>query len=236
MLLVDGCFLVGLLMKYRKRNSEEPTYWVGFEEGQIFHDLMKIENQIPFFVVEKLYNLLVPPDDDHISIIELAHSYLKEYLELVVCCGKNFNLENQKVQHLFDLLYQIQVTGDWTLNHKETPSDKRWSCKWIQCATKLRDCGIRFHQKKGTSILDVKFQKGVMEIPSTSMFDGVVPILKNLIAYEQCYSPIQYFTTYASFMDFLIDTPKDGKVLCDANIIELSFSNKDEVSTVFNNL
>lgn len=65
------------------------------------------------------------------------------------------------------------------------------------------------------SLFDIKFNKGLMEIPSFKSDDSTETFLRNLIAFEQHYSHVnpKYFTDYTTFMDQLINTQKDVNLL-----------------------
>ncbi|KAK1282546.1 hypothetical protein QJS10_CPB22g01292 [Acorus calamus] len=64
-----------------------------------------------------------------------------------------------------------------------------------------------------------------------------MPTLRNLIAFEQCFPDTNNEVTFfADFMDALIDTPRDVKVLQDAGILKIGLSNPEEVTHLFNQL
>ncbi|KAK1281790.1 putative UPF0481 protein [Acorus calamus] len=76
-----------------------------------------------------------------------------------------------------------------------------------------------------------------MEIPTIRIFERTLPTLRNLIAFEQCFSDTNNEVTFfADLMDALIDTPKDIKVLQDAGILKIGLSNPKEVTQLFNRL
>lgn len=69
------------------------------------------------------------------------------------------------------------------------------------------------------------------------MDDFLSSLLANCVAYEQCHKGhSSYFTTYATFIDCLINTAKDVEYLCDKNIIENYFGTEAEIATFINNL
>ncbi|KAK1282013.1 putative UPF0481 protein [Acorus calamus] len=104
-------------------------------------------------------------------------------------------------------------------------------------ATELQKAGVKFTPKENCSFPDVSFNNGVMKIPTFYVSEHTLPILRNLIAFEQCYpSTGRYFTFYDDLMDSLVDTPKDVKVLQQAGILEIGLSNQKEVAQLFNQL
>ncbi|GKU97480.1 hypothetical protein SLEP1_g10623 [Rubroshorea leprosula] len=105
----------------------------------------------------------------------------------------------------------------------------------VPSASRLKEAGVKF--KRGRSLrLDIKFQKGVLEIPSLLIHDSRETIFRNMIAFEQCYRgchPI--VTSYAKLMDNLIDTVEDIDILRKNGIICNSL-NPEDATKFFNSL
>ncbi|KAK1282547.1 hypothetical protein QJS10_CPB22g01293 [Acorus calamus] len=96
--------------------------------------------------------------------------------------------------------------------------------------------GVKFVKRRNCSSLDVSFENGVMKIPPLCIYECIVPILRNLIAFEQCFlETSNHVTFYADLMDDnLIDAPEDVKLLHDAEILRIGVSNQKEVARFFN--
>ena len=63
------------------------------------------------------------------------------------------------------------------------------------------------------------------------------PILRNLIAYEQCNRSVKpYFTSYIMFFDGLMNTPKDIQILCKKRIFYHVLGINNEVYDLLNSL
>ncbi|KAL7178872.1 hypothetical protein ACSBR1_042267 [Camellia fascicularis] len=79
---------------------------------------------------------------------------------------------------------------------------------------------------------------GKLLIPPTVLIhDLTKSIFLNLMAFEQCYPHCDsYITSYISFMDELIDSPKDVEHLHEKRIIAHQFGSEEDVATLFNNL
>ena len=52
MLVADGCFVIMFLVSYRERRGDI-IKTLGCSFTQVWSDLLLLENQIPFFVIEK---------------------------------------------------------------------------------------------------------------------------------------------------------------------------------------
>lgn len=136
-------------------------------------------------------------------------------------------------KHLLDLLRSSVIPA----GHAEPPSKKSTPTHIIHCVSKLRRAGIKLNAKECESFLVIKFKRGVIEMPTIAIDDFMSSFLLNCVAYEQCHkSCSKHITTYATFLDCLVNTYKDVEYLCDRNIIENSFGNDGEVAHFINNL
>ncbi|XP_038984877.1 UPF0481 protein At3g47200-like isoform X1 [Phoenix dactylifera] len=125
-----------------------------------------------------------------------------------------FYIPVKDVHHLLHLIYLSVLPCPQDC--KPTPQPQ--SPQWIPSATELREAGIKFKKRENArgflSFLDVKFYDGVMEIPQIKVHDYSVSLFRNLIAFEQCYADTEcHITVYAAFMNFLINTEKDTRLL-----------------------
>ncbi|RWR90298.1 UPF0481 plant-like protein [Cinnamomum micranthum f. kanehirae] len=109
----------------------------------------------------------------------------------------------------------------------------------IPSATALHEAGIKF-KKRENSILDVNFSDGVLEIPHLLIQHGAVSVFQSLIALEQCLgfynNNLPQFTVYFYFMDHIINTDSDVKLLQKTGIIEYAHGSEEEVADLFNQL
>ena len=63
------------------------------------------------------------------------------------------------------------------------------------------------------------------------------PILRNLVAYEQCNKSVKpYFTSYIMFVNGLMNTLKDVQILCKKRIFYHVLGSNNEVSGLLNSL
>nr|XP_016496962.1 PREDICTED: UPF0481 protein At3g47200-like [Nicotiana tabacum] len=89
-----------------------------------------------------------------------------------------------------------------------------------------------------TSLFDIKFENGLMKIPSFRVTDSMESLLRNLVAYEQQSSHVhpRYFSDFAIFMDYLIDSEKDVNLLRQKGIIMNRIGEDKEIATFFNKI
>jgi hypothetical protein len=106
----------------------------------------------------------------------------------------------------------------------------------VPSATTLVEAGIKFKRATSRSLLDVKFEDGVLEISPLKVHDLTETIFRNAISYEQCYHNCQHkITSYAVLLDSLINTAKDIDILCKYEIIE-NWLNPEDAAQLFNKL
>ncbi|KAI5014309.1 hypothetical protein ZWY2020_055699 [Hordeum vulgare] len=101
--------------------------------------------------------------------------------------------------------------------------------------------GIRCRRRNTDRFWDIRFDKGVLHIPRILIHDGTKALFLNLIAFEQCHMDIatpggNNITSYAIFMDNLINSAEDVKYLHDRGIIEHWLGSDGEVAELFNRL
>ncbi|RWR90979.1 UPF0481-like protein [Cinnamomum micranthum f. kanehirae] len=116
--------------------------------------------------------------------------------------------------------------------HKPPPPPKT-----IPTAIALQEAGIKFQRRKASSFLEVTYKQGLMEMPRVTVSHYTNSLFRYFIALEH-YDPKcgSHFTSYCIFMDSLINTRKDVKLLSQSGIIEHVLGSDKEVAILFNNL
>ncbi|KAK9280704.1 hypothetical protein L1049_014402 [Liquidambar formosana] len=232
MMLLDACFIVELLRLFHKGNLDDPIFSTRFMHRVIWLDLVMLENQLPLFVLEKMYMLTGPYQDDEASFKALAINFLKpmgrgwrdraisEYggihLLALYHCGFTTNQNHPP---------NIELNLGWEEREGHLPETY-----WSSNVTVLRCAGISFKRKAG-AFLDIKFVNQVLEIPYIDAGKTMFKISRNAIAYEQCNkSTPPYFTTLAFFFKILVNEPRDIELLRKEGIIRTLQSNEDAIN------
>lgn len=109
--------------------------------------------------------------------------------------------------------------------------------RMIPCATELQEAGITFKKAEIKSIFSVQFSHGVLRIPYMSVEEATRPQIMNLIAFEQCSGQEDKpLTSYAVFMDCIVNTQRDMLILQQKGIIENKLANEKAAAEFFNQL
>ncbi|BBH07689.1 Plant protein of unknown function D [Prunus dulcis] len=196
-------------------------------------DLLRLENQIPYFVLEVLFDLTTLPEhkDNGKTLSLLALEFFNHHMQRPDHVIQNH--QNLTGVHLLDLLRASVIPP----GHDEPQRGNIIPTHTIHCVSKLRRAGIKLRPCEGESFLVIKFKRGVIEMPTITIDDFMSSFLLNCVAYEQCHkSCSKHITTYATLLDCLVNTYKDVEYLCDRNIIENCFGNDGDVARFVNNL
>ncbi|KAJ4832169.1 hypothetical protein Tsubulata_008984 [Turnera subulata] len=235
MMVLDGCFIIELFCivgRVVQTDPDDPIFNMSWIFYFLIRDLLRLENQIPFFVLESLFELsiLSSRKGNVQSLSELALEFFDYALqrppEVLNCYTKLSG------KHLLDLFRLTLIPP-----YQEVPRKSSPFLRLIPSANKLRKAGIRFNPRQAHSFLDIKFSDGVLEIPTLTIDDFTSSILLNCVAFEQCYNHCsKHFTSYVTFMVCLVNTPVDAGFLCDRKVLENYFGPDEQVAQFFNNL
>ncbi|KAL6133563.1 hypothetical protein ACLB2K_065798 [Fragaria x ananassa] len=214
MMVLDGCFLIelfrknGRVVRFERDDPLVNMFWV---IPFMIRDFLRLENQIPYFILQHLYDLITTSEDRQESVKSLS------FLALDF-----FNSHMMRPPEAIAKLHNLTVMIILLDQKKE-----------------LRRAGIKLNNppKAFESFLVIKCKRGVIEMPQITIDDFMSSFLLNCVAYEQCHkSCSKHITTYATFLDYIVNTYKDVEYLADRNIIENCFGNDEEVANFINNL
>ncbi|KAL2470279.1 Plant protein of unknown function (DUF247) [Abeliophyllum distichum] len=209
-MLVDGCFIIELFLEFSIKNlrrRDDPIFFS--TSNKMFRlrcDMILLENQIPFWVLQQLFHIIVIPKQyNNMSLIELALCFFRKLIpgDEQVPQGK-FGPE---IHHLLDLIRQNYLP---TLPQTRSDGGE----KHISCASHLQDAGITLRRARTEGPLNIKFIKGELQIPSLKIHGYTEILFRNLIALELCHRECsKTITSYFIFMASLIRTKKDAQIL-----------------------
>ncbi|KAI3512186.1 hypothetical protein L1887_19435 [Cichorium endivia] len=234
MMVLDGCFIIELFRKFGEVvqfDKHDPLITMSWIVSFLLRDLIRLENQIPFFVLECLFDLTKMSGESPtlatlaLNFFNLATQRPENVLE---------KYSNINAKHLLDLLRSTFLPPQ--VKHPTKP-DNRPPPHVIHSISKLRRAGIKLKPWNADSFLIVNFKHGVIHMPAISIDDFMCAFLLNTVAFEQCHSGCsKHFTTYVTLIDCLINTSRDVGLLCDWNIIENYLGTDAEVATFVNNM
>ncbi|KAK4566671.1 hypothetical protein RGQ29_002796 [Quercus rubra] len=225
MIVVDASFILEILCRSTSKKIESPLP----RATAMMFDLLLLENQLPFFVIEKLHQLAFPSD----SIISNYNALLRLSINYF---GPSFNIQfrddlpNVEIDHFTDLLRMVQLP-------KKRPRRGHQQADLLYTATQLHEAGVKFEVLKSECCFDIKFEKGVLKIPKFELDDWTEVVTRNIMALEQTrYIKNSYITDYFVFMDSLINTREDVDLLCKKKILVNYLGDNNAAMSMINNL
>ncbi|XP_050282428.1 UPF0481 protein At3g47200-like isoform X1 [Quercus robur] len=255
MILLDSIFIIELFLRSEAK-EEENDYILSkpwLKDG-VRQDLILLENQVPFFILNELYQDFVTSTGYQASFLTLACKYFFNSEEKIC--------DEKEVKHFTDLQRYFFHPPDQKLGD---PIEHRHS------ATKLEMAGLIFQtQKEERSLLNVQIQKGnsfseifpcfncswlmhclpclkkisILErmqtrlvVPHFVVDNKTEDLFRNLMALEQCHYPNEaYICNYVLLLDFLINNKDDVELLVEEGIIVNSLGSNKAVADMVNKL
>ncbi|KAF8015742.1 hypothetical protein BT93_H1313 [Corymbia citriodora subsp. variegata] len=141
MMLIDGCFIVELfhennIKELRDSDQLMESDWIQY---CLRRDLLLLKNQLPFFLLNKLYDLTKDPNE-HLGLIGIA-------------TGK----------HLLHLIHTCRTAG---LPDARRQNCRARLNMFVSTATELRESGVKLRVRQGCDPMDIIFENGALEIPA----------------------------------------------------------------------
>ncbi|XVF57829.1 hypothetical protein PTKIN_Ptkin07bG0014100 [Pterospermum kingtungense] len=219
-MVLDSCFIIELFRKDAgvvTPKEDDPIFSMSCMLQFLHHDLILLENQVPWLVLQTLFDKTKLPSETK-SLVELtllffATMFTSHPPDLIQTDLLPFFSAQITINHILDLLRLSLVLPSEEIKNNKPEESGSWQP--VHSITRLQEAGVKFVKVAPRSILDIRFRKGRLEIPSLLIQETTETILRNLIAYEQCLPhcpPI--FTCYAKLLDNLIDTTNDMDILC----------------------
>ncbi|KAJ0809534.1 hypothetical protein HanPI659440_Chr01g0016471 [Helianthus annuus] len=199
------------------------------------------ENQIPFFILNEIFQCTVlefSPNDSLLELIGPVLAFVNIFKERV----KINNISVNNTHHILSLLHQCYKPPD-NIKKGELPEST------IPSVVNLERAEVNFKPNKDPTWLmrmEVELymfpcffgslSKPTLRIPELMLHDSTETLLRNLIAYEQSGRTHSYVTSYAIAMDLLVDTQEDVAKLVDSGVLVNSMGSNDEAANIINRI
>ncbi|MED6147999.1 hypothetical protein PIB30_049038 [Stylosanthes scabra] len=258
-ILVDCCFILEYLLErfHRARDGDSLSLPERLE-NLICDDLFLLENQVPFFALNKLYNLAFDSTSDsgtgnnppYPSLLYLTLRLLPVLPKTNVTGDVDDNLDELYLDNLELYLCSKGVDHFTDLKRKLLLTSSKFFQPSLQCsregkiihiysASELNELGVKFKvNEKSNCLLDLELSRHhTLRIPFIKVEDRTEVVFRNLLAFEQCHCIHEsYLADYILFLDFLINTDKDVDLLIKKGIIQSWLGDSNAVAEMFNNL
>ncbi|GFY81626.1 transmembrane protein, putative [Actinidia rufa] len=128
MMLLDGCFIIELMRKFEMaylREKNDPIYKMDWTVNSLQRDLMLFENQLPFFILCKLFDIIEVPNQ-HKRLIYLALCFFRDLLPGPGCRESVEGQSNSKISHLLGLIHNNWLPSFVSTEPKGDLTKKKW--------------------------------------------------------------------------------------------------------------
>lgn len=230
MLLVDAAFIIMLLLnRCSQQIKDDYIFYRPRLLDQVVNDIILLENQLPFFVIERLFTKFVSHMVDH-SLFQLTFNLFQDvYFE---ADQKPKQIPSPICKHFTDFLRICLMPS------QDPPSSG--SFESIPNAEKLHDAGVTFKLSPSKCLVDIQFNAGAgeLQIPRIKLGGSAESFYRNVMAFEMYHQgiPNPYLIHGMEFLDYLINTPNDVDLLVQEGIIYNGLGDNQAVTTLFNNL
>ncbi|KAJ7964925.1 hypothetical protein O6P43_014656 [Quillaja saponaria] len=233
-ILVDTSFILELLWRsYSNDWTEEDSILKPWLNTSIRIDLLLLENQLPFFVLENIFNEVFASQKranaKFPTLVKLTFDYFKYYNKMGVQVDPDIS-----IKHFTDMLRIFNLPPPEDLPRREDVDKTEIH---LRSVTELAEAGLKFRRGSSECLLDLQLSGRYLKIPPLKL-DGHTDILFcNLLALEQCHYPYDaHITDYITILDFLIDTGKDVDILVEKGIMVNWIGDSDAAAKLVNDL
>ncbi|PWA69819.1 hypothetical protein CTI12_AA280990 [Artemisia annua] len=208
MMVIDGCFILEVIYASFKKHDSHSFFDINLVSLYVKHDLVLLENQIPFFVLEDLFRCTISLIEPSLSLVTLVLEFLEDinpFSDKKLVDNIPADTDHDHILGLLQKCYQ--------------PMD-------------LSRAGLKFAPNKNEkSILTMEFKvsrlpfhfflmgKPTFFMPVLTIEDYTESFFRNLIAYEQ-FTPAtsKHITSYAFAMDCLLDSQEYVHKVIDSKV------------------
>ncbi|CAK9188604.1 unnamed protein product [Ilex paraguariensis] len=146
------------------KNLSDRIYSSPWLIDDLGHDMILLENQLPFIVLKSMLSLVVDHNlKENPSMLKLTFEHFKSFLTLHRYPD---NITPKEVKHFLDFLRYC---------HLPSPSKKGQkgglAIEFSPSTTRLNEAGIKFKEGENSCLLDVNFKSGVLEISNLEIDD-----------------------------------------------------------------
>ncbi|KAI3771321.1 hypothetical protein L6452_02483 [Arctium lappa] len=240
MMVMDACFILDFLFlseEHRRFTSRNAIL-----THSIFRDLVLLDNQIPFFVLQDIFDCTI----HKIQTGSLASGVLEQFRFLIPFKGIRNNDATQLPHHILGLL---QRSFHPTCN---IPSTRPPLKDPNHSALELDEAGVKFKPNNNDGNhwpLAIDFSSSSFEffrwcwgnrtlrMPTLHIDDNTELFFRNVIAYEQCTPEVpDYVTSYVCAIDMLTDTKKDVSRLVKSKVLTNHLGSNKDATKMLNDI
>ncbi|OAY55409.1 UPF0481 protein At3g47200 isoform X3 [Manihot esculenta] len=159
MMLIDGCFIIEFICKLLEGDMEDPLLRSNHTLTRFMLDLLLLENQLPFFILQGLLVTSNSTPDQQSTFIKVILVIYKSFLPGPLCNSScAYTPENMiQIKNLLELLHDHWQPSPARLEayKKMRQTEERG---FTRCATYLKEAGIKFKSVAQLKEVGIKFK------------------------------------------------------------------------------
>ncbi|XP_020201935.2 putative UPF0481 protein At3g02645 [Cajanus cajan] len=240
MMLIDASFIVQLLRDLSACEFNEVPCLNRWMLPIIRRELIMLENQLPMFVLNKLFELTRVDDATSSQpCMSLKALALRFFYPLLLVDSENFpecDDSDELRLHFLDLL---RSSIGLKLEGEKLREVQKYM---VRSVTELMEAGVSIKADKTRQLLDITFGKKwgfwrVLTIPPLNINDHRGTAFRNIVAFEKCHKECNPdVTTYLFFFNGLINSSKDVSLLHYKGVLHHSLGSDNAVADLINNI
>uniref|UniRef100_A0A5B6YPF9 Uncharacterized protein n=1 Tax=Davidia involucrata TaxID=16924 RepID=A0A5B6YPF9_DAVIN len=239
MMFLDGCFIIMFISCFISSGFKE----MGMTKDTISlvqQDIFKLENQLPFVVLEALCT-------DRFKISDLFWMLDRYICYCTIGSNRHFQkgIEHEaQPLHLLDLLRKRWVGKENFEDHFSKFNhnfivERIMTSRLVRNVKELTTSGIFLKPNSSNLLSDIHcsyFLTGNLTLPPMVIDGSTKTIFLNAIAHEACTRNHFGFTSFVCFLDSLIDNADDVKEMRSAGVLQNFLGSDEEVASLFNQI
>ncbi|KAL5700545.1 hypothetical protein ACHQM5_025972 [Ranunculus cassubicifolius] len=245
MMLLDGCFMLEILRANEEITKPGNTYGmydnakdpIFSYHGKVYmmphfrRDMLMLENQLPMLLLHKLLSLEGVIEGDQVNYLnKLIFNFVNPRYHLP---------SDDSFLHVLDLYRKSLLGNGQSLppTKMKPPGNTQNAADIVRSAEKLHEAGIDFKSSQNKSIMDISFDCGKLKLPTIVVDDMTESTFLNLMVFERLHVGAgNEVTSFVSFMDNIIDTANDVRILHSCGIIHNAVGSEKAVANIFNGI
>ncbi|KAG6700443.1 hypothetical protein I3842_08G112700 [Carya illinoinensis] len=236
LILLDACFVIEFFI-----SESQPILWSPEDRvllkpwltDAIVTDFTLLENQLPFFVMDRLFNI----NASELGILEVPRSFARLSIDFfwklnLQGSTRCDDMDDLEIKHFVDLVRTLLLPSSDAQLEREYPIVGH-----MYNASQLNEAGLEFKVGYRKSLVDLQFTNGALEIPYLELDTCMELTLRNVVAFELCHYPENaHVGDYIVLMTFLLRTTKDEDLLIEKGIMVNWVGENNAATAFFNNL
>ncbi|KAG9144805.1 hypothetical protein Leryth_024838 [Lithospermum erythrorhizon] len=240
--VVDCLFILEIIWRYTCGGPEDAVD--GLSSAGIFlqarSDLIVFNNQLPFSVLEALFNLAFPDHEGSnwnflkLCIIFFSECMLvTEYSQALESIHLQQKKSETEIENFLDLIRKCHSPSF----ARQPPADPTKLTEMRRAINVVEAGMVIKPAPDNRSVCSIRYTRGVLEIPKLKITGKSEHLLKNVIKYEMRHHPYDtVIIDYLHFMDGLIKTAKDVDVLLNKKVLQNFYGDSKDVADLFNSI